>query len=559
MKTEILILISILLIGTNNLIAQNEEMTVLLGGLENEGGYIFTFSDSIKHNINLEIDGSPINGNLATNYSGPLGGFTFEYDGGFSDSTQVYVVFSGDIDFSYTIEIPYETSITSHNDGDTFNEGIDLIITFESTNYTYFSIWYTIEYDEDWEEYQIITIEPQITIPAEQLSGAYSLYFTVNAINGPIPGEELAIVEGNVLSLLTGNDGESIMLYNSSSYSKYNQDIRHNHNYQGMNKWWDKIVKGSMISMASNTNRDISETDVFVYGILANKNWDGYYEKEAWFLLMSQSLPDDASVILNGDSLEGEIGAPGIWVFYYYEEGQFNIGETHTVEITAHATTTTTEIIVPDSTSILNWSNGDTYHGSEDFVIEWEPSSFVDFYSIGLESWGDLPDVDTTIFTTDTSVTIPIEHFPSGNYELEVMVHPFTGVSPEFESGGNIDGSYGFIWGQGGWELVEIHCEIPASVEENYTIIPTDFQLYQNFPNPFNPVTTISYQLPKSEFINISIYNLEGQLIETLINQQIQPGFHSVEWKAKDLGSGVYFYKVTSEKYSKTGKCLLLK
>ncbi|MCK4688664.1 MAG: T9SS type A sorting domain-containing protein, partial [Candidatus Marinimicrobia bacterium] len=84
-------------------------------------------------------------------------------------------------------------------------------------------------------------------------------------------------------------------------------------------------------------------------------------------------------------------------------------------------------------------------------------------------------------------------------------------------------------------------------------------QAFQNYPNPFNPVTTISYRLPKSGFVNLSIYNTKGQLIETLVNKQIQSGYHSIKWDGSSNVSGVYFYRISAGDYSAIDKCILLK
>ncbi len=99
----------------------------------------------------------------------------------------------------------------------------------------------------------------------------------------------------------------------------------------------------------------------------------------------------------------------------------------------------------------------------------------------------------------------------------------------------------------------------PVAITENKLKSPAQFSLFQSYPNPFNPVTTISYKLPKSEFVNLSIYNTRGQLVETLINRQIQSGYHFVKWDGSNVGSGVYFYRISAGDYSATGKCILLK
>jgi len=99
----------------------------------------------------------------------------------------------------------------------------------------------------------------------------------------------------------------------------------------------------------------------------------------------------------------------------------------------------------------------------------------------------------------------------------------------------------------------------PVSIADNTPQSPAQFSLYQSYPNPFNPVTTISFKLPKSGFVNLSIYNTNGQLVGTLINKKIQSGYHSIKWDGSNVCSGVYFYRLSAGDYSATGKCILLK
>ena len=83
----------------------------------------------------------------------------------------------------------------------------------------------------------------------------------------------------------------------------------------------------------------------------------------------------------------------------------------------------------------------------------------------------------------------------------------------------------------------------------------------QNYPNPFNPSTTITYQLQKSWMVNISIYNVAGQLVKTLVNKWQNAGRHSIEWKASQnsTSSGIYFYRIVAGEYSEGKKCVLLR
>jgi hypothetical protein len=89
---------------------------------------------------------------------------------------------------------------------------------------------------------------------------------------------------------------------------------------------------------------------------------------------------------------------------------------------------------------------------------------------------------------------------------------------------------------------------------EHFQDIPSGFVLEQNYPNPFNPTTTIRYQIPEASRVIIRIYNLLGQNIATLVNEQRRAGSYSVEWNASDVPSGVYFYRTEAVSVSDPDK-----
>jgi len=93
---------------------------------------------------------------------------------------------------------------------------------------------------------------------------------------------------------------------------------------------------------------------------------------------------------------------------------------------------------------------------------------------------------------------------------------------------------------------------------------PVEFYLYQNYPNPFNPGTRIEYSLKKPEKVSLSIYNLQGKEIKTLINEYQSAGKKSVYWNGKDnsgneVASGIYFYEIQSNNYNLIKKMILLR
>ena len=97
------------------------------------------------------------------------------------------------------------------------------------------------------------------------------------------------------------------------------------------------------------------------------------------------------------------------------------------------------------------------------------------------------------------------------------------------------------------------------SQDENIIYIPIEHMLYQNYPNPFNPVTTINYQLQITNYIDLSIYNLLGQKVATLVSKHQQAGAYQVEWDASGFASGVYIYRLQAEGKILNKKMLLLK
>jgi hypothetical protein len=91
-------------------------------------------------------------------------------------------------------------------------------------------------------------------------------------------------------------------------------------------------------------------------------------------------------------------------------------------------------------------------------------------------------------------------------------------------------------------------------------IVPVDYALNQNYPNPFNPSTTISFSIPKSEFVTLKVYNTAGKEVAMIVNEILGAGNYKEVFNApKDLTSGVYFYKITAGNFSDTKKFMLLK
>ncbi len=95
-------------------------------------------------------------------------------------------------------------------------------------------------------------------------------------------------------------------------------------------------------------------------------------------------------------------------------------------------------------------------------------------------------------------------------------------------------------------------------------LLPQQFQLAQNYPNPFNPTTTIKYYVASKGIVNLSVYNILGQRVKTLVNGQMDIGWQEAQWNGRDesgnsVASGIYFYKMSAGDYVDTKKMLLMK
>jgi flagellar hook assembly protein FlgD len=94
--------------------------------------------------------------------------------------------------------------------------------------------------------------------------------------------------------------------------------------------------------------------------------------------------------------------------------------------------------------------------------------------------------------------------------------------------------------------------------------LPTHYDMSQSYPNPFNPTTTIEFNLPKRSHVTVKIYNLLGQQVQNLVDEELSVGNYKVTWDGSTSGgdrasTGVYFYRIVTEDFTETKKMVLLK
>jgi photosystem II stability/assembly factor-like uncharacterized protein len=98
-----------------------------------------------------------------------------------------------------------------------------------------------------------------------------------------------------------------------------------------------------------------------------------------------------------------------------------------------------------------------------------------------------------------------------------------------------------------------------VSVKQISSEVPKEFRLYQNYPNPFNPSTKIDYEIPVTAYVDISIYDLLGRKVTTMVNGVQKPGIYQIIWDASNYSSGIYFYTLTTENFKDTKKLVYTK
>ncbi len=117
----------------------------------------------------------------------------------------------------------------------------------------------------------------------------------------------------------------------------------------------------------------------------------------------------------------------------------------------------------------------------------------------------------------------------------------------------------GSSYGYGSSSFATIKYSQPVGIKKISNSILEQLVLYPNYPNPFNPITKIKFDLPKSSAVKLEIYDLLGREIETLLNEQLNIGTYEVEWNATNYPSGVYFYRLEEEKFTDVKKMVLIR
>lgn len=137
--------------------------------------------------------------------------------------------------------------------------------------------------------------------------------------------------------------------------------------------------------------------------------------------------------------------------------------------------------------------------------------------------------------------------FPGGTYNGGVVYlgFPFETIYPENKR----------------FEIMDIALEFLSNLNDvsGNIFLPDEYKLYQNYPNPFNSITIIRWQQPEPKFTNLTIYDVLGKEIKTLVNEYLSQGTHEVSFNADDLSSGIYYYQLKTDDFFSVSKMILIK
>ena len=170
---------------------------------------------------------------------------------------------------------------------------------------------------------------------------------------------------------------------------------------------------------------------------------------------------------------------------------------------------------------------GLAYHGTAGF----EPIADVWFFDFETETWTKKEDLPFALMDAAS-------YYDAQNHQIKV---------------------YGGIKGDSTYNDDVLVYQLPVTLADKMVEQPETFELCQNFPNPFNPVTTIMYTVPNNAWVSLRISDIQGRTVETLVSQSQKPGTYQKVFDGSDLPGGIFFCRLDTGPGSKTIKLMLMK
>lgn len=173
--------------------------------------------------------------------------------------------------------------------------------------------------------------------------------------------------------------------------------------------------------------------------------------------------------------------------------------------------------------------------------LDWHNSSNAAFYRVNIAT--DL-NFNNIVFDSD-SIGLSSFSVPPGILNVNTLY--FWRVNAN-NAGGTSD-----------WSTTYVFRTVVTGINQIGTSIPDKYELYNNYPNPFNPVTKIRFDLPKSSTVRILLYDITGKVVMNLVDGELQAGSYETTLDASSMSSGLYFYRMETPDYSNTKRLMLIK
>ncbi|HGY55091.1 MAG TPA: T9SS type A sorting domain-containing protein [Caldithrix abyssi] len=214
-----------------------------------------------------------------------------------------------------------------------------------------------------------------------------------------------------------------------------------------------------------------------------------------------------------------------------------------------------TRVFVSDTTDKL----GNGLANSGDYFLLISPDGSYDLYMGYNSKYNNGPPTSDVVSGIDFEIRIETQAVANNNNSVTRNPDGDVSVSDPFMEHDSVNGKP-FSPAQ----TINGKDSLTTITNDDNTGLPRKFSLKQNYPNPFNPTTTIAFDVPRSSKIVLSIYNVRGQKIRTLVNQTFSPGRYKVEWDGKNnlnrqMPTGIYFYKIEADGFESVHKMILMK
>jgi hypothetical protein len=206
----------------------------------------------------------------------------------------------------------------------------------------------------------------------------------------------------------------------------------------------------------------------------------------------------------------------------------------------------------PDEVDYVHINPGQTYTYYD--TNYFDPDLFTDISCLPFYIPGDSGVVDYSLMPAVSWLTITPSHFTINSTDTTIVAEVFSSNTPGDYSCYEIWTAQYLSWPYYTMWNLSVLTDISDDPSQK---VPFDFEVSPNFPNPFNPVTKITYSLPTSQSVQLKVYDVLGREVATLVNSYQEAGTYNIQFDASGLVSGIYYYRIQAGKFTKTHKMLL--